>query len=155
MQIWSERFYSDHQRRPDRLAEEPSHDLTGVRREFLRVLRSIVSVADIVKARLHRRPVVVVSAMRKTTNSLMAIAQDAALRNRVEAMARLGALEEFHRREASALVAKKKNGELETILDLHLRNCEKSSNAYVQQDQCHLNPSMPLPATANIFPARL
>jgi len=83
---------------------------------------AIICVADIVKARLVRRPVVVVSAMGKTTNSLLAIAQNAAWRNRVEAMAQLGALEEFHRREANALVAKNKSGELETILDLQFKD---------------------------------
>ena len=57
---------------------------------------AIRRIVDIVKARLYLRPVVVVSAMGKTTNSLLAVAQAAGRGNRVDAMARLRLLEEFH-----------------------------------------------------------
>ena len=48
---------------------------------------AIQRVAGIVRSRLPRHPVVVVSAMGKTTNALLAMAADAAQGNRAEAMA--------------------------------------------------------------------
>jgi aspartate kinase len=66
---------------------------------------AILRVAEIVKARLALRPVVVVSAMGKTTDSLLAIAEDAARGNRGQAVDRLRSLEEFHIREFLLLAA--------------------------------------------------
>lgn len=60
-------------------------------------------VAEIVRARLDRRPVVVVSAMGKTTNNLLAIATEAAAGHGEEALRRLADLRGFHLREASGL----------------------------------------------------
>lgn len=57
---------------------------------------AIERVAGIVKARLDRRPVVVVSAMGKTTNRLLAAAQHAVNGQRAEALAELNALRDFH-----------------------------------------------------------
>jgi len=62
---------------------------------------AIERVAGIVKAREGRRPVVVVSAMGKTTNKLLAIAEAAIQGRREESLRLLGELREFHLREAA------------------------------------------------------
>jgi len=64
---------------------------------------AIDRVAGIVHARITRHPVVVVSAMGKTTNTLLAIAQAAAAGDRERALSMLSALSDFHRRESGAL----------------------------------------------------
>jgi aspartate kinase len=61
---------------------------------------AIARVADIVRARLERRPVVVVSAMGKTTNRLLSIANHAVNGNRDEAIRELMALRDYHLRES-------------------------------------------------------
>ncbi|MBM3727015.1 MAG: lysine-sensitive aspartokinase 3 [Acidobacteria bacterium] len=62
---------------------------------------AIERVAGIVRARLEHRPIVVVSAMGKTTNKLLAIAADAVAGRRAEAMTQVAALRQFHLDEAS------------------------------------------------------
>ena len=57
---------------------------------------AIERVAGIVKARLPRKPVVVVSAMGKTTNQLLAIADLAVGGQREQALRELIALRDFH-----------------------------------------------------------
>lgn len=61
---------------------------------------AIQQVAGIVKSRLHQKPVVVVSAMGKTTNKLLEIARTATAGKRDEALALLYALRDFHLRES-------------------------------------------------------
>src|SRR5687767_12861063 len=61
---------------------------------------AIGRVASIVEARLSQRPVVVVTAMGKTTNRLDAIARTAAAGDRDGALAQLAALEQYHFDEA-------------------------------------------------------
>ena len=63
---------------------------------------AIASVAAIVKDRLAQRPVVVVSAMGKTTNKLLEIAAKAVSGDRAEAFRLLAALEAFHFAESPA-----------------------------------------------------
>jgi aspartate kinase len=58
-------------------------------------------VTGIVKSRLHRKPVVVVSAMGKTTNRLLKIANLAVGGQREEALRELVALRDFHLRESA------------------------------------------------------
>lgn len=82
---------------------------------------AIERVAGIVRSRLPRHPVVVVSAMGKTTNALLAMAADAAQGKRDEAFARLSQIEEFHRRESLPLVSEAHKHELNTILTEHFR----------------------------------
>jgi aspartate kinase len=65
--------------------------------------QAIERVAGIVRDRLARRPVVVVSAMGKTTNKLLAIAGASVQGKRDEALAQLKDLREFHLREAAGL----------------------------------------------------
>jgi aspartate kinase len=64
---------------------------------------AISRVAGIVRARLDRHPVVVVSAMGKTTNKLLAIAWAAVSGDRAGALSLLDDLREFHQRESSGL----------------------------------------------------
>ncbi len=64
---------------------------------------AIARVAGIVKARLFRNPVVVVSAMGKTTNKLLAIASAAVAGDRDGALDLLDDLRKFHERESAGL----------------------------------------------------
>ncbi len=82
---------------------------------------AIERVASIVKARLDRRPVVVVSAMGKTTNKLLAIASDAVNGRREQALEQTQALREFHYREASQAIGDTGWPAAERILDEHFR----------------------------------
>ncbi len=61
---------------------------------------AIGRVMGIVKTRLDRRPIVVVSAMGKTTNKLLAIAQQAITGHRDRALSDLFELRDFHLRES-------------------------------------------------------
>ena len=83
---------------------------------------AIRRVADIVGSRLPKHPVVVVSAMGKTTNALLAMATDAAQGKRSEAVAQLRAIEDFHRREAMPLASANHRQELETVFTDHFRD---------------------------------
>jgi len=62
---------------------------------------AIARVAGIVESRIAQRPVVVVSAMGKTTNRLLAIASSAVAGRRQEALDQLAQLRDFHCRESS------------------------------------------------------
>jgi aspartate kinase len=64
---------------------------------------AIGRVADIVRARLSRHPLVVVSAMGRTTNALLALASAAASGERDRTMSMLCAISDFHRRESAQL----------------------------------------------------
>ncbi len=64
---------------------------------------AIERIAGIVRDRIARRPVVVVSAMGKTTNKLLAIADAAVAGRRDTALGLLDELRGFHRRESSGL----------------------------------------------------
>lgn len=78
-------------------------------------------IASIVKDRVPRHPVVVVSAMGKTTNRLLALAGLAAQGNLQEATAALEALERYHRDEAVQVVRAEDRAMLPMILDSHFR----------------------------------
>ncbi|MGA2436251.1 MAG: aspartate kinase, partial [Bryobacteraceae bacterium] len=82
---------------------------------------AIERVASIVRARLERQPVVVVSAMGKTTNKLLALAADAARGDRDGALAQVEALRQFHLAEAGALISPAAAVELNEIIDSHFR----------------------------------
>ncbi len=69
---------------------------------------AIARVASIVGARLHRKPVVVVSAMGKTTNRLLAIAQAAVSGDRAAARLQLRDLEKYTLAEGASA-----NGQVE------------------------------------------
>ncbi len=82
---------------------------------------AIERVAGIVKARRERRPVVVVSAMGKTTNKLLAIAAAAIDGRREEYIAQLHDLRDFHSREARLVVPLSDRAELDRFLDEHFQ----------------------------------
>src|SRR5258708_38828833 len=64
---------------------------------------AIERVAKIVRSRTRQRPIVVVSAMAKTTDRLVEIGEVAASGKRVKALRLLAALRDFHTREAPAM----------------------------------------------------
>ncbi len=78
---------------------------------------AIQRVAGIVKAREERRPVVVVSAMGKTTNNLLAIAAAAIEGKREEYIRQIHDLRDFHSREARQLAELGERVELDRFLD--------------------------------------
>ncbi len=80
---------------------------------------AIERVASIVKARLDRRPVVIVSAMGKTTNALLAMAQAAAAGRKQEALDRLSELRAYHECEIRPLVRNGEWPEALRILNAH------------------------------------
>jgi aspartate kinase len=82
---------------------------------------AIERVAGIVKAREARKPVVVVSAMGKTTNKLLAIAQAAIDGRRDNYIGQLHDLRDFHSREARQVVPLAERAELDRTLDDHFR----------------------------------
>jgi aspartate kinase len=82
---------------------------------------AIERVAGIVRARVERRPVVVVSAMGKTTNKLLAIAAAAIEGKRHEYIGMLHDLRDFHSREARLVVPLAQRAELDRTLDDHFQ----------------------------------
>ncbi len=82
---------------------------------------AIERVASIVKARVHRNPIVVVSAMGKTTNKLLAIANAAIGGKREDYIRQLHDLRDFHSREARLVVPLAHRSELDRTLDDHFQ----------------------------------
>jgi aspartate kinase len=87
---------------------------------------AIERVASIVKARLEQQPVVVVSAFGKTTNALLAIAQDAASGRRESALGQLSKLREYHERVAGPVVLESDCANLQQILQEHFSELEET-----------------------------
>ena len=83
---------------------------------------AIERVAGVVRSRLAKHPVVVVSAMGKTTNALLAMAAAAVQGNRDKAFACLSKIEEFHRQQSLPLVSDAHKKEVDTILTEHFRD---------------------------------
>ena len=82
---------------------------------------AIARVAAIVKAREDRHPVVVVSAMGKTTNKLLAIAAAAIHGPREEYLRQIHDLRDFHSREARQVVPLAERAALDRFLDEHFQ----------------------------------
>ena len=82
---------------------------------------AIARVAAIVKAREDRHPVVVVSAMGKTTNKLLAIAAAAIKGPREEYLRQIHDLRDFHSREARQVVPLEDRAALDRFLDEHFQ----------------------------------
>jgi aspartate kinase len=82
---------------------------------------AIERVASIVKARQERHPVVVVSAMGKTTNKLLAIANAAIHGHRQDYLQQIHDLRDFHSREARRVVPLAERAELDRVLDDHFQ----------------------------------
>src|SRR5450432_743185 len=82
---------------------------------------AIERVVKIVAARREQQPVVVVSAMGKTTNKLLAIAQTALKGKREDYIALIHDLRAFHSREARQVVPLSDRAELDRTLDEHFQ----------------------------------
>jgi aspartate kinase len=82
---------------------------------------AIERVASIVRSRQAQQPVVVVSAMGKTTNKLLAIASTAIEGKREDYIQQLHDLRDFHSREARIVVPLDKRAELDRTLDEHFQ----------------------------------
>jgi len=82
---------------------------------------AIERVAGIVKARQERSPVVVVSAMGKTTNKLLGIADTAIRGERQEYIRQIHDLRDFHSREARQVVPLPERAGLDRFLDEHFQ----------------------------------
>jgi aspartate kinase len=82
---------------------------------------AIERVAGIVKAQECRRPVVVVSAMGKTTNKLLAIAAAAIDGKREEYIRQLHDMRDYHSREARQVVPLADRASLDRTLDEHFQ----------------------------------
>src|SRR3989475_4272860 len=82
---------------------------------------AIERVAAIVRTRAARKPVVVVSAMGKTTNKLLAIASAAIGGNRADYIAQIHDLRDFHSREARLVVPLSERADLDRTLDEHFQ----------------------------------
>ncbi len=82
---------------------------------------AIERVARIVSDHIDRKPVVVVSAMGKTTNRLLAIARTAITGRRDEFLAQIHDLRAFHSREARLVVPLAERAELDRTLDEHFQ----------------------------------
>jgi aspartate kinase len=82
---------------------------------------AIERVAGIVKARQDRHPVVVVSAMGKTTNKLLAIANCAIAGSRADYIRQLHDLRDMHSREARHVVPLSERASLDRFLDEHFQ----------------------------------
>ena len=82
---------------------------------------AIERVAGIVKAREERRPVVVVSAMGKTTNKLLAIAAAAIAGHREESIRQIHDLRDYHSREAHLAILPGQRAQLDRTLDEHFQ----------------------------------
>ena len=90
---------------------------------------AIERVAGIVKARVDRHPIVVVSAMGKTTNKLLAIANAAINGKREDYIRQLHDLRDFHSREARLVVPLAHRAELDRTLDDIFRSSPSWSKA--------------------------
>jgi aspartate kinase len=82
---------------------------------------AIARVASIVKQRQERHPIVVVSAMGKTTNKLLAIAAAAIAGKRDEYIRQLHDLRDYHSREARQVVPLEERAGLDRFLDEHFQ----------------------------------
>jgi aspartate kinase len=82
---------------------------------------AIERVAGIVRSREAQQPVVVVSAMGKTTNKLLAIASTAISGKREDYIRQIHDLRDFHSREARQVVPLDRRAELDRALDEHFQ----------------------------------
>lgn len=88
--------------------------------------QAIERVATIVRARFDRQPLVVVSAMGKTTNRLLAAADKAAAGNLADALRDAEELRAFHRRETSPIIPRENHTAMDTLLENHFEELEST-----------------------------
>lgn len=85
---------------------------------------AIERVARIVRERLDRQPLVVVSAMGKTTNRLLAAAEKAAAGNLGDALRDADDLLAYHRNEAGAVIPAENQEAMGAVLENHFEQLE-------------------------------
>ena len=100
---------------------------------------AIERVAGIVTRALPRRPLVVVSAMGKTTEQLLAMGEEAAVGEKTRALERLRRLREMHERELGALLPHAARETLRLILDSHFH--EMADLIEQLADRCEFSPA--------------
>lgn len=93
---------------------------------------AITRVAGIVRSRLDRQPLVVVSAMGKTTNRLLAAADQAAAGNLADALCAAQELRDFHRAELVSLLPETQHSTLDALLDREFASLEATLQALSQ-----------------------
>jgi aspartate kinase len=86
---------------------------------------AIRRVAGIVADRLARKPVVVVSAMGKTTNRLLSIAKEAVSGNRKQALTLLSELHQYHLEEARPIAPPEKIAEMAELINTLFADLEE------------------------------
>ncbi|NWF82236.1 MAG: lysine-sensitive aspartokinase 3 [Bryobacteraceae bacterium] len=96
---------------------------------------AIERVAGIVRARADRKPLVVVSAMGKTTNRLLAAADKAAAGNLEGALRDAEELRAFHQREAGAVCGPERMAVLEPALARHFGELEETLETVAKEGQ--------------------
>ena len=99
---------------------------------------AIERVAAIVGQREARRPVVVVSAMGKTTNKLLAIAAAAIEGDRAEYIRQIHDLRDFHSREARPVVPLDHRAELDRTLDDHFQELTELVKGLAEIGRAHV-----------------
>jgi len=83
---------------------------------------AIERMESIVQSRLPRHPIVVVSALGKVTDNLLALGTEAAAGRRQQSLERFAWLEDYHYRVASTLIRQQDQQQLEAFLESHF--CE-------------------------------
>ncbi len=92
---------------------------------------AIERAARIVGEQIARQPVVVVSAIGKTTSHLLAAGAEAAGGQKLQALARLRNIREMHGREAEKVIAPQVQKEAECVLDAHFQELAELLEALV------------------------
>ncbi|WP_321477046.1 lysine-sensitive aspartokinase 3 [uncultured Paludibaculum sp.] len=90
---------------------------------------AIERVAGIIRPRFEQRPLVVVSAMGKTTNKLLAAADKAAAGNLADALRDAEDLRGFHHREAGQVIPSESSSAMEMVLENNFEALETTLEA--------------------------
>ena len=96
---------------------------------------AIRRVASIVSERASRKPLVVVSAMGKTTNRILAAAEQAAAGNLADALNGVEELKDFTRREAVGAAGESSAAEVDAILRREFASLESSMEAIAERGE--------------------
>jgi aspartate kinase len=86
---------------------------------------AIERVSGIVRGQLARKPVVVLSAMGKTTQQLLAMGGQAAGGRKDRALEELRALREMHQREIGNVTSASQRGQVSCVMDSHFRELQQ------------------------------
>lgn len=101
---------------------------------------AIRRVASIVAARVEQKPLVVVSAMGKTTNRILAAAEKAAAGNLADALNSVEELKDYTRREALSAAGEAAARQVDEILDREFSSLESCMESVAER--CELTPAL-------------